>query len=146
MRQIEYDDLYFSYEGDFAIENGDLKDTDGEIRLRSDTQEFRTIIQSAVNDWALEPFLGANLDEYVGEQNTRITADHIEAQIMRSISRDRTLDIEDVIVSVAPLSPEDILIRIDMFIDNEILDIRADETFSLTFIYDTQDKKLTAFR
>lgn len=142
-RTFEYIDLFFSIGGDICIENGDVKDTSGAEILRSDKQELREIIRSTQGDWSLDVELGANTDNYLGQLNTLQTGENMKKSIINAIARDKTFDLEDIIVTVVPVSYTSILARIDMFIGDEFKTNLDEVTISSTFLYDTSTKGIT---
>jgi hypothetical protein len=65
-------DLWFTAEGDLAIDvNGDLKDTSSQYG-RSLIQEIRTRLRGRMGDWVLNKSLGANLEDFGGEPGTPV--------------------------------------------------------------------------
>ena len=93
-------DLDFSWDGDFVEGiDGDLGDTRDDY-IRSLESEIHSVMRSEVGDWELDPGVGANLSDYRGEPNNRITATALEDRI---VSR---------IVAIGIVKPEDVKCRV----------------------------------
>jgi hypothetical protein len=102
-------DLYWTLDGDFAYgEDGDLKDTSFDV-YRSLWQEMRTRCRSSSKDWALNPFLGANLDEIIGMANNRATAEEGKARIIASLVQNAFLPKDLIRVRYLPIGRHQIL-------------------------------------
>jgi len=96
-------DLYWTLDADLAIgEDGDLRDTSFDV-FRSLYQEIRTRVRSSFKDWILHPSLGANLDEYLGRANNRITAEEGKSAIVASLIRNGFLDKNSINIRYVPL-------------------------------------------
>lgn len=81
-------DLWFTNDGDFAIDaNGDLKDTSS-ITGRSTLQEIRTRLRAVPGDWLLNPGFGANIESFLGESATSATIAAVGRAITESITFD----------------------------------------------------------
>jgi len=115
MAQI-YDrtDLTWSRRGDLAIgHNGDIMDT-YEDPLRSLYQEIRTRTMSVLGDWKNYPDLGANLEDFVGEPNSKRTAEAIKIRIVASITRNGLVNNSDLNVKYTPIDIDKIMFRISV--------------------------------
>jgi hypothetical protein len=95
-------DLYFTADGDFKLDTtGDLQDT-GDDPYRSLRQEVATLVTANLNDWALNPSLGANLSQLIGRPNNQETAEQVQGQITQALSQG-LLKETDFRVDVVPL-------------------------------------------
>ena len=98
-------DLQWVWCGDYLpSKDGDLADT-GEDRIQSLVQEIQTVVQSALLDWEEHPGLGSGLEEFIGEPNTKETANRLKTRIRDSlilfnIVRDSDLDIKVIPVGI----------------------------------------------
>lgn len=105
-------DLYFTDEGDFAIDqDGDVKDT-SENFLRSITQEVRDRVKSSLRDWQGDPHIGASLVEFLGEPSTPELVKEIKLQIIQALTFDGLIAITDLVVMIMPVGIHSLLIRI----------------------------------
>ena len=132
-------DFDFSWDGDFVIDSqGDLKDTN-EDKLASIKNEIFTIVKSSLGDWREDPNVGADLDDFVGESNSRNTADNIQARLESSMSE--LVSIQDLSIRLTPVNIYKLLISITL----EVLPtaenrLRAGTTLSVSFLYDYLEK------
>jgi len=105
-------DLAWTLQGDLNIgPDGDIADTASDV-LRSIRQEIRTRVRSSLQDWELHPGLGADLDEIIGEPNSRETATVGRDRIVASLTRDGFMADSDIQVKSVPVDRHTILYRI----------------------------------
>ena len=103
-------DLSFSADGDYYLgEDGDLASNDSD-HIQSIIEAVRTELSSGKGDWALHPYIGANLDDFIGESNSRVTADGIRSRIEESLSRPELIPFGDFEVKVVPVAVDKVLI------------------------------------
>ena len=105
-------DLRWTWNGDYAIDTkGDLKDTveDGLLSLK---QELHTIAASELGDWEVYPGLGATLSDYVGEPNSRETANAINDRLRVAITTAGIVLEEDLDIKVVPIHRHRVLVII----------------------------------
>lgn len=111
---VNYDsiDLRFSSEGDFSIDAlGDVRDTSDDL-LRSIRQELETRVRSSLRDWLSDPWLGADLTDFIGEPNTRELANDIALQIRHALVFDGLVASSDLEVIPMPLDVHVIVFRL----------------------------------
>jgi len=108
-----YDNIDFKWtgSGDFAIEQGDIADTQ-EDTLLSLKQEIQTICKSSLGEWELWPGIGAGLADFIGEANIKATADLIHDRVRISIISQDVVNEEDLTVNVIPTHKYEVLIII----------------------------------
>jgi hypothetical protein len=105
-------DLEWTWNGDFNVgRDGDLADTESD-QIQSLIQEIQTVAQSALDDWAEHPSLGAGIDDFVGEANSRETARKIESRLEGALTLNNIVRDEDLNVRVVPIGPHTILVTI----------------------------------
>jgi len=107
-------DLAFEWNGDFNLGHSkDLKDTsrDG---LDSLLQEIHTVAASALGDWEIYPKKGASLEDFIGEPNTRTTADQIHDRLRIAITSLGLVAEEDLHIRVIPVHMYRVLILIQV--------------------------------
>lgn len=126
-------DLEWSADGDWVIRNGDLADTK-ESKGRAFIQEVEDRAKSSTNDWKLLPKRGASIDEFHGDNNNERIWKKIESAISFSLTRDGFLDRQDFIVTAAPLSNTEVVVRIDF--DASLTDTIPDSKIVLRIVYD----------
>ena len=130
-------DLYFSEEGDFALDSqGDTIDTSFDS-LRSIKQEVRTRVMGQLRDWKIYPSIGANLADFIGEPNDRGNALSIQNRIVNSLTFDGLIKREDLNVALMPLSQSSIFCKIEL---NILTTTGNSKLVNLaTFLYDSQE-------
>jgi len=107
-------DLGWSSRGDLVLgHNGDIMDT-YEDPLRSLYEEIRTRTMSAVGDWRNYPDLGASMEDYVGEPNTKYTAEAIKTRVVTSITRNGLVSNADLDVKYVPIDVDKLMVRISV--------------------------------
>lgn len=141
MRGFEYHDLFFSDSGDYAVENGDLKDTVGLERLRSDKQEIKAIVNSQPGDWKLLPRNGAGINRVSGLNNTNSSGRIIESLVLEAILRDDTFNPGDIVITEIPISAHTVFVRVDILCSSEFSE---DNFVPVSFIYDINNQSLSA--
>lgn len=125
-------DLWFSSDGDFAIENGDLKDTSA-LYGRSLLQEIRTRLQTTRGDWRLNSMLGANLEEFLGDPGTMANINRVASAMSYSLTFDNLIPSGDIEIIPYPLNESIVLFRI-------IVQTQRGE-LTLTMAYDSDQSR-----
>lgn len=134
MRPRETVDLYFTDSGDFVLgDNGDFRDTKND-HLRGFVQRMVTRVMSNQGDWRLQPQVGANLQEFLGKQNTREVGDRVKQRVQSELIGGGVLRAQELLVDVIPLSSTSIAIIVVVQSTNPEL--------QLTFTYDFKDNKV----
>lgn len=104
--EISIADFY----GDFQVsETGDLALVDGK---KADEQQVFCRTRTSRPDWPYHPWIGADLEELRGLQNTQATAAKGVRQIIAALTRDGRFDGKPVEVIPIPIGPESILFYI----------------------------------
>jgi len=132
-------DLDFSWDGDLLLDNqGDIKDTSEDLLL-SIRNEMFTIVKSSLGDWKEDITVGADLDDFVGESNSRETAENIKIRLESSLSQ--LVSVSDVEIRVTPVSIYKVLISLSLAVlataENRI---QSGTVISATFLYDYLEK------
>jgi len=128
-------DLAWSSRGDFIIgHNGDIMDTYADP-LRSLYQEVRTRVMSVIGDWKNYPDLGANLEDFVGEPNTKIVAESIKIRMSSSIVRNGLVNNADLQIKYAPIDVDKIMFRISIKVASTARNGGSDH-LGVSFLYD----------
>ena len=107
-------DFAWTSRGDYVISHdGDIMDTDADP-LRSLFQEVKTRIESDVGDWALSPKIGASLSDYVGEPNSKLTAESIKTRIKASLTQDGLVNTSDLTIRYMPVDVDRLMFRVSI--------------------------------
>lgn len=137
-------DFYFSSAGDLALDSsGDIASTEGDMLL-SFKQEVFNRIRSEFQDWALHPWIGAGLNEIIGEPNSRETAEVGKEKIINSLTIGAFVVADDVNIKYMPVTHDSIMyvIKIDVEPTEENGYVDIVQT-SLLFDFDTH--KITVY-
>jgi hypothetical protein len=103
-------DLAFSDDGDLVIdESGDLALRMGVDCLRDDIN-IRIITNAP--EWQLDPWLGATLDDLIGEPNTQQTGLVGEAKIIGALTADNKVSRERLTVHTIPINANEIIYHV----------------------------------
>lgn len=76
-------------------------------------QQARLRLSLMQGEWASDRFMGADLDELRGEENTRELGDEIISRVIRALTYDGLFLEEELSVDVVPLSEDEVLVRIE---------------------------------
>ena len=96
-------DLAFSKNGDFIIENGDLKDSTWEA-WEGHRQMIRSRVLGIEGDWKLYPGISANLDQEIGKLNTRERGANVVKRILQALTFDGAYQTQNLKVKAVPVS------------------------------------------
>lgn len=101
----ERNDLFFSSEGDYAIDENrkDLLDT-SLLKLRNRVQQASTRIQSNKGDWRHQPSVGADLGDFFGASNTQEVGNKLRTRILNELTKEGLFSPGEVQIEVVPLS------------------------------------------
>jgi hypothetical protein len=136
-------DLAWTLRGDFIVSHdGDLMDT-FEDPLRSIVQEIRDRVKSDKGDWKHYPDLGSSMSDYVGEPNTKLTAEAIKARIMAAITRNGLVLSKDVKILYAPIDIDKIMFRISLTVAPTARN-RASQYLILNVVYSYSENNVYA--
>jgi hypothetical protein len=138
-RNYDNIDLAWTLNGDLALgKDGDIADTSHDV-LKSLRQEIRTRIRSSLEDWAMHPSIGANLDEIIGEPNNKATAETGKNRIIDSLIRDNFMTEGDVKVKYVPVDDHRILYIITVSVAPTVENDGSEE-LTTKFLFHIQDK------
>jgi len=132
-------DFDFTWDGDLVLDTqGDLKDTSSDL-LMSIKNEIFTVVKSSLGDWREDINVGADLDDFIGEPNSRDTAEGIETRLRSALSE--ILAVQDLGIRIIPVNIYKILIVLTL----EVLPtpqngLKAGTTIKITFLYDYLEK------
>lgn len=103
-------DIALTYDGDIVI------DEDNDISLINGIEWFKRevnkIIRTNLREWRSEPDIGANLNDFTGNNNTRNTAAEIRKKILEAITIDNFQFPGEFDVRVLPTSNDKLSIYI----------------------------------
>jgi hypothetical protein len=104
MREMAFD-IKLTEDGDFEIApNGDLAVvTDNDLLA----QYVRCVLENVSVDWFYDN-IGADLEDYLGEPNTRDTADAAAAQIQTALLKGGLISANDILIQPVPISKTEI--------------------------------------
>ena len=103
-------DMRWTWNGDYGLGlDGDLLDTSNDLLL-SLIQDCHTVCASELKDWEIYPNLGANLDDFIGEPNTRSRALLIHDRVQLGLVGAGIVADRDLTVNVVPIHRHKVLI------------------------------------
>ena len=105
-------DIMMSLDGDLVVGgDGDFQLTSGFDWL---AREINKIVRTINPQWRYHPTIGANVESFIGRNNSRATASELRRDILDAINRSRLLaDGQSVSVDVVPLSMESVSVYIN---------------------------------
>jgi hypothetical protein len=133
---LNYDstDLAWTNRGDIIIgHDGDIMDTYSDP-LRSLYQEIRTRIMSDVGDWANYTDIGATLSDFVGEPNTKITAESVKRRIQSALAKGGLVHNNDMQILYLPIDRDKLMIRLSIKVQSTARNAGS-ETLSIGLAY-----------
>lgn len=102
-------DFKLTNEGEFVIgPDGDLATVEGDEAL-AQAVVFR--LKTTKGDWTLDPSCGADLEQFIGAPNTRVTRDVIEQAVASELLRGGLVPAPTV--SCVQLSEEEVFILVE---------------------------------
>lgn len=127
-------DFYFTETGDFLVGgDGDLLSTES-VPYRSINQEIRSRLTTYSEEWRMYPgFPSANLDAYIGQQNTPALASKIERDIRIALTSDGLIDSGILSVKVYPVDYRALSILVQ-------IETGEDSGLEFQFLYDTFER------
>jgi hypothetical protein len=133
-------DCYFSWDGDYAIDDtGDLADTSDNL-LASVVQEIQTIVKSEVGDWLADPSVGATLSDFVGSPNTQDTANKLYTRLIIKLTENGIVSREDLNIQIVPVGIYQVMIMISVSVaataNNKLV---VGQVVNVNIIYDTSE-------
>ena len=135
-------DLVWTSRGDYVISHdGDIMDTERDP-LRSLVQEIKTRAGGDLGDWSAFPDLGASLSDFVGEPNTKITAESIKIRLIAALAKYGFIDIKDLKIQYLPFDREKILLRISINVAPTVENANS-EILTLHSIYSYEENQVS---
>lgn len=123
MANYEAVDLRFSADGDLIVDGGGKMLDSATFPLLSLKQEIITRVRSNIGDWNDHPWLGTNMQAFIGEPNNEDTIQKIVSSLRHGLTVDNLVSNDDleilwakwdvntlalvVVVEVGELSTED---------------------------------------
>lgn len=140
MSNLDSIDLDFSWNGDYLIgHDGDLLDTSDDL-LRSLVNEIQTIVKSDFGDWLKQPNLGAGLNDFKGEGNTRDTGNKIKQRLVTKLTANNLLRQSDLQIKITPVHTHQVLIMIRVQADATAGNhLQAGQPVIVNLIYDSSE-------
>ena len=128
-------DLDFTWDGDLMISpTGDLLDTSDDL-LRSIRNEIQSVLKSDLGDWREDPSIGADLSDFVGEPNSRQTAQNIQARVESALAQ--ILFLSDLSVRIIPVNIHQVLIMLSLAVlPTPANKLQSGQVISISFVYD----------
>jgi hypothetical protein len=138
-------DLKFSWNGDFIVSEGDFQDTSND-GIQSLIQDIQSICNSCLKDWEAYPGWGASLDDFIGESNTKYTAELIHDRVRVAITSAAIVSESDLQVKIVPISRYKILIIIKInAIPTNFNKLEYDQLVTVQMIFDYLERGITFF-
>ena len=135
-------DLHWSWNGDFAIAGGDLKDTSSDA-LRSLIQDIHTVCASSVRDWENYPGLGATLDDFLGEPNNATIAAQVTDRLKVSLAAAGVASVNDIAIRIVPIHINKVLIIIGIdAVATAFNNLDPDDRLIVTFVFDSVEQQI----
>lgn len=124
-------DLLWSDSGDFCLDavRKDLADTTA-IPYKAFLQQVLTRIQSNAGDWKLQPSIGANLTQNLGQPNTSALGAKIQTQVMNALTRNGFLKNSELKVDVFPISQHELMIIVTIHPSGDREQLRLSLSYS----------------
>ena len=127
-------DYLWSWRGDYVVdEEGDIASTEYDP-LRAVVQDIRDILSTNAGDWKLYLDRGASLSDFVGELNSKITAENIKIRIIGSLIKTGTVSFEDIKVKYMPIDNDKLMIRINLSVTPTAENFGS-EDLKIDFVY-----------
>ena len=135
-------DLHWSWNGDFDLAAGDLRDTSADA-LRSLIQDVHTVCASSIRDWENYPGLGATLDDFLGEPNNQVIAAQVTDRLKVSLAAARVAASEDISIRIVPVHVNKVLIIIGInAVATAFNNLQPDDKMLITFVFDSVEQQI----
>lgn len=129
-------DLYWSQDGDYTFNEGDIGDTRVE-QFRGIVQQIMSRIVSARGDWPLQTDIGASMSDFLGRPNSRTTGDEIKRRLLGELVREGMVSASHVAIDVVPIARHSVMIII------KFAPPESTKAFNILFTYNLSENKLT---
>ena len=107
-------DIQMSEDGDLVIIDSDLALVNGVAWF---IQEVSKIVKTNNPTWALHPNVGANVEDFAGQPNTREVARSIEKQVREAVTAEHIEMPGTIRVKAVPTSADSIVVYINLDVD-----------------------------
>jgi hypothetical protein len=134
-------DFFWTSRGDIKISNGDIMDTAFDP-LRSHVQEIRTRVSSDLGSWKGFPDLGSSVADFVGEQNTKRTAEMIKTRLIAALARHNFMSTNDLDIKYMPYAHDKILFRIKIRVMATVENGNSEELF-VHYLYNYEEDQVS---
>jgi len=135
-------DLVWTSRGDYVIgHDGDLMDSEQDP-LRSLVQEIKTRVGGDQGDWSVFPQIGANISDFVGEPNTKVTAEGMSTRINAALARNGFINTKDIKIKYIPVDREKILLRVSIKVAPTIANANT-ELLTLHGLYNYKENQVS---
>ena len=135
-------ELRWSEDGDYILDSdGDLRDTLPD-QIQWLTDAIHTEMTNERGDWDLEPSIGANLLDFIGEPNTRVTGEKIKQRIISVLTRPELISTADLTVEVAPVSIHAIAIVLIIRVASTPNNSVVADVLILNYLYDYSENAI----
>jgi len=108
-------DFLFGYDTDIHFENGDIKTTTGLDYLE---REIFKVLLTSPGEWKASPRLGASLEEFIGQNNTREIGNIIRRHVEKSLTE--SIYPAQLKVKIIPTSESTLTVIIDIYVEGYI--------------------------
>lgn len=139
-------DVAWSWNGDISTgRDGDIADT-SEDYLISLSQDLHSVAASEIGDWELYLGIGAGLDEFIGEPNTKETANLIHDRLKVSLVSLGLVAEGDLSIRVVPVHIHKLLIVVKVnAVPTPWNSLVAGETLTVQLVFDFLEQGITFF-
>jgi len=105
-------DARFSWNGDFNLSSDNDIEVNNSDGLLSLLDQIHSECASSLENWEIYPNKGAGLDDFIGEPNTRYTADRIHDRLRLALVGSNLVAEDDLEIHVIPVHIYKLLILV----------------------------------
>ena len=135
-------DVTFSWNGDLDLDAGDIR-INKEDGLRSLREQIHSIVASSYRDWTIYPNLGASLDNFIGEPNSRKTGNAIKQRLFFALTSAGIVSPQDLEIKVVPVHVHKILIVINIkALSTPYNNLNSGDLVQVSFIFSTFEQQV----
>ena len=135
-------DCSFGWNGDLDIDSGDIKTTKSDL-LQSTLDQIHLEAKSETEDWEIYKNKGANLDDFIGEPNTRRIGNSIRDRLTISVVSSEIVNKRDLSIRVVPVHINRVLILITInAVSTPYNRLRYGEKLQTAIIFDSSEKQV----
>jgi hypothetical protein len=137
MTDYEAVDLRFSSDGDLVLDpGGGIVDT-SLYPLLSLKQEIITRILTNVGDWPQHPWMGTNMQQYIGEKNDDETMQALSTSLRQGLTNDDLVSDRDLTIEWSKWDAHTVLILVTINVGT--LDPDGEGKLQIPFAFDFND-------